>query len=1105
VIIRWLVLIVLLSASTAAPGQSPDPSLPLNSARSADVENLQERIETNQKKIEITRGQIEKVRDANFLPDLYFALADLQSERARLLVLQKTEALDGTGKRIEDLDLTAERRPKQEAIDIYQKIYSFFPQSERRDRALYLKGLEHRELGQFDEMIRSFQLLAKEFPKSTHFNESSLILGDFMLEQRKDPQGALEAFKRIIERGESPFQAVAHYRAGWCHINLNQNEEAVTSFERALSAQKDLSLVDLPELYRRIDIRREAVLALPVPYVEVLTDPKRSPGLLPKENVVPYFTTLAPDHFTLRRALVRAARRLSLKERWTDSAEAEFAAVRLTFDLEAMIDGLRRIQQVNQKKLLKVDRLQLIEEGARATELLLRQSPRLERRGRKDRQSLQFQSWDRFLELLIRDYATGLQVEAKRSNDRAEFARAARAYEIYFQWFAHPGLGVIQNSRSLRINLAESLYRAEEWYSAGALYEELASERRERDQRRWGLQQSAIESYSRALAGTLSPIHQLRARRGLREVASDWLRDNPKHPGAATAQLNIANSFYEERNLKEAIPALRRFIATYPNDPRVRDVGILLINSHSQLDDFAGLERAGAEVLKTSALREEDRAAIREAMERARTKQVQAAAGQFGTREYAQSLVDLASQQKGSALGSQALYEAFLSLRSKMDPDLFTVGQSFINSVDSADSAMSSRAKEVASSMAQLSLSVAAFDRAAQILSAFSDRYSSVPEAVSFRATAAQLFEVQGEFRQARDLYGKMARNEDVARMDVLAQDWARLAESARALSGPTGEHLRALALWRLNRRDEAIPLMRAFVSKGQGSADEIGHFRFLLGLLERDEYQKIQMKSGEDQAALGQKIQRFQALQASLERLIQGGGTGRWVIAGLYLMGRTQVDLAQFISKSPAPSGLSAADLKAYRTELQSQAKETLKQAEAIFRKCTETAERAEIFTLYVAGCRSKGRLEIDDAVDLASSRRRAVQQRSTPQKAKALRRQLFERPRDTEVLEDLAVAYLQDGQASFALSILSRAEEISPDRASTMALRGVAELSLGEFAQARESFRRSLAKNGREPTALYHLLELFRHFEFRQKAEALQKQARGAGPPRLRVKPGA
>jgi tetratricopeptide (TPR) repeat protein len=509
------------------------------------------------------------------------------------------------------------------------------------------------------------------------------------------------------------------------------------------------------------------------------------------------------------------------------------------------------------------------------------------------------------------------------------------------------------------------------------------------------------------------------------------------------------------------------------------------------MDDYKGLERTGSQLLKTAVLSEADRGSIEEAIRRARTKQLQSMGGAFGSKEYAENLLSVASKYKGSALGVQALYEAFNSLKSKRDPELFEVGEAFLD-----QHADSGNAKEVASSMAMLALSTASFDRAARYLTRFAEKYPKEKESLEFKKTAAMLFERQADFKKARQAYLNLGDREGVARMDLALNDWTALEASSVDSGSPNANYWRALAIWRQRRQQDALSLLKSLAAQGASRPDQSGHARFLLSQMALDRFRGIKMKSAEDQAALAEKVKAFQALSSELQELIKSG-TGKWPIAALYLLGQTHYDLGRFIADSPLPPGLSEADKKAYMTELSNQAGSYLSEAEKVFSKCVDAAQGNDVFTRYVDGCRARGRKLIKEEDDVAhvKSKNAGVE----PAKAKAIRAKLIENSKDVNLLLELGEIYMAGDQPQTAMGIFARVLEIEPENARAIASIGVASMSVDELDSAYGSFKQALKINPKESTALWNLAGLYKQFGFTNKLAAMRGQMSGLQAPKL------
>ena len=1111
-----------------------------------EIGELEAQLRSTDKKIAVTTAEIKRVRDTEFLPDLYFSQADLFLQKSRLMYLIKVNKNKGVP--LTEMDFTAEKRPKQEAIDIYQKIYAFFPKSRLRDRALFFKALELRDIGQSEAMIKTFGQLNQEFPTSQYLLEANIILGDYFLEEKKDLEGALEAFRRVIAKELSPYTPLAHYRIGWVFINQQKYMEAVTAFEEAVRTQGLVSTnitTELPELYRKTDIRREAILSMAVPYVEIYGDyraslkeerqkeeqqatakigdgtaptsavaakvlpqkvsawvkpgaaggktatPSPSPG--PSEpsaqvkkplavviHPVDYFRKISDGHQTYRRVLSRVGRRLALKEMWREVADVWIEVLVASSDPEIKFEAIQRWNEAIKKTSQPTDQIRFIEHAVfTAQEVRARAIERGGKFNRKEANQL------KFLELITRDIATRIQQTARIRNNREDFSKAAQAYEIY-------QIGFPQNRglAKMLINKSESLFRAEEWTRAGLEFENLARAMKSK-KRQYEFQESAIQAYVNALKepDKLTSLDLVRSRRGVRDVGTAWVVKNMRHPAAASTAYNIGQSWYEDRLLPQAIQSFTFFIKNFSRDSRVRDAIFLIINAYSQLDDFKGLIAAAKQLERTRGLSPDDRQAIRDLSRRAQLKDLQIAAGKFGSKEYAQNLKDLASKYSDSSMGSAALYEAFTSLRSKRDPELYDVGEALLEK--HSDSTFT---KEVVSSMAQIALLTADFERAARYLSRFSDKYPSEKESKDWKRNAAQIYEWMGDFKESKRLYFALGDMEAVARSEFLGGEWVLLEKSSARMNSDLGGYWNTLALWRQGRQAEALPKLKQIASSGD--LERSSHARFLLAQRALESFRAIRMRDGADQAALLNKIKSFQSLSAELNGIVKLGA-GRWTIAALYLLGQANFELGKFIAESPLPAGLKANEQTIYRRELGKQAKQYVDGANAVFNQCMETAERFEVFTRYVQGCQEKGRKVVKEEADTIQVG--SQKKFSPPKSARALRTKLYDTPRDVAVLKELANAYIQDGQYWVAMTIFNRILEIDEKNAAAMSGLGVSRMFVNDLDAAADWFKKAMKADGSDAVAVWNLSGLYNEFGFKKRVKQLEPKRRAAPKPKV------
>ena len=1068
------------TASSSSPSSAPEliepPSAPVTRA-AIDTTELNTKLAEIENKISATKSQIGIMKNSDFLINLYFNWADLLAEKSRVLYTIKTGTNPNTPE--SEMDFTKEKRPKLEAIEIYTKIYTFFPKSNLRDRALFYRAHEQGDVGDYTSMIQTYGQLVREFPDSKYWNESQILLGDYLMEQKKDVDGALMHYQAIIAKPVNLFTSVAYYRAGWCQVNKLSYPESFKAFEKAIDTNMVTDAEVLPEVYKRTDVRKEAVIALVIPFVELYAE--HSPLIKVQQNqLTSYFLQHSDSFSTYIKALGKLDRRFQLKNLWQESADVNAELIAISPDPAVRGEAIVQFYQAFKKAKIKFDSLKFLTavgEVAQAVSLN-------DKLGTKERSQAQ----KRF-EIVARDVATSADKTARTTKMVADYSQAAEAYSIYRWIFPEsPHLAKMQ------VNQAESLFNSQRNNDAGVAYEQL-QRLAIKNTKSKGFDESAIEAYIKSLQNPdkLSPVELLQARRGLRQQGTQWLAKNKNNPGAATVQFNIALSLYEEKEFNPAIKSFRKFIADHGKDPRVRDSIMLIINSYSQNDDNVGLSKVGPQLLSVASLNDGDRGQIREAIHSAQRKQLQAVAGEFGTKEYIQKLRSIASLQKGTELGDQALAEAFEALKSKRDMTAYSVGEELVTRFSD-----SNYTKNVVASMAQMAMTTADFGRAASFFETYAKKYPKEKESHDWLKSAADIREWLGDYDGSRNDRIKLGEAEAAARMDFLGSNWASLEKTSTRVNGLMATYWGALAHYRQGHADQANSLLTKVAHSHGANAEErdaVAHASFLLSSRSLQNFKAIKMKDANDAQALKNKVAGYKTLETELQS-VAAMGSGRWTIAALYGLGQANHEIANFMLSAPVPAGLTPDQMKEYKAAIDGQANPFAAKSKKYFDTCLSTAEKFEVFTRFVNGCLGRGKEEVNEAEDSKIQTKAA---NTDPPGAVNIRLKLFDKPRDTGMLQTLAETYMRAGDYAMANAVLSRSLEVDPENAKTIASLGVTYLYMNELDRAHDELKKALDKNASEPTAVWHMAALYHEFSFNKKYSSLHARALKTGKPNL------
>ena len=1029
------------------------------------------------KSLEETRQKLKTVRDARFLPDLYFALAEFNVEKSRYMFAIKVAENPKTP--MEELDFTGERRPKMEAIEAYDMIIDKFPKLPERDKAFFFKAHELRELGKLEDMVKTYAQLTKEYPDSEFWTEAQVIIGDYFFEEKKDVDLAMEVYQKILARPPGPFTPLANYKLGWCLINKVDFKKSLLSFEKVLNENKDVDLSKLPEIFRKTDVRRDALLAMVWPYSEILPKEIVKMGSDLRGKPLEYFYSLSPDPTSYEKVLSRLGRRLALKVRMIETTQVYFELLRDTKDIETRMDVVERlyVAMKNSQKPWPVHGL--VQEIAK-TLPLIQNSATLKEAEKKKAMS----DW----EIFARDIATRSQKRAKETRDKSDWEWAIRDYQAYLSAFPNSKFAPI-----LRLNLAESQFAFGKIVEAARTYEELARQTKNPERRKEFLD-SAIQAYIMALRSQseLSRLELTEVRFGLRDVGKDFVKANPNDKASEDIRFNIAQTYYDERNFDEAVKGFKEYIQLYPHSSNTSVAANLILDSFNQREDYKGIIREGNDLLKNKNLKDSNlRAQIQQIVQQAEMRGVQKAAGDFGSPDYAANLMKLARKYKGSSLGDQALYEAFVAMRAKKDPRAYESGEQLL-----LQHSKSKYAQEVVTSMGQMALMTADFRRAALYFELFYDRYHDKPEARDLLKNAAQIRELLGDFKLAARDYGKLGDYDRAAKQDYLAQDWVTLTRSSAKAGGINAAYYEGLAQYRLRGLGPASASLEKAASAQSNQYDDqekAAHALYLLSMGAMASYKQIQLKAGQEVKNVQEKSGLLKDLDYKLKKVI-AFGNGRWTIAALYGLGQANQEFAEFIRKAPIPAGLSPAQQQQFKTAIESQAVTYDQNAKSFFDQCIQNAEKFEIFTRFALGCRARGREAVDEAQETKVTSRA---QDKDPSGVNEFRKKLFDQPRNAQMLIQLSNMYLKGQDYAMAELILNRASEIEPENTHILASIGVVKMFKNELMDAKNWFEKALSKKSNESLALWGLAGLYRQFNFAGKFQTVLPKAKSSGRP--------
>ena len=144
-----------------------------------------------------------------------------------------------------------------EAIALYDKLLSEYPDYQDSDQVLYQKARAYDELGRTEEAMQTMERLIQANPQSEHLDEVQFRRGEYYFTRRKF-RDAESAYSTIIGIGaRSEYYELALYKLGWTFYKQELYEEALHKYVALLDYKVSIGY-DFDQTQSEDDERRVA-------------------------------------------------------------------------------------------------------------------------------------------------------------------------------------------------------------------------------------------------------------------------------------------------------------------------------------------------------------------------------------------------------------------------------------------------------------------------------------------------------------------------------------------------------------------------------------------------------------------------------------------------------------------------------------------------------------------------------------------------------------------------------------------------------------------------------------------------------------------------------
>jgi tetratricopeptide (TPR) repeat protein len=1084
---------VLLVASLLA--QAPNTKLenPLVT-RQREKQDLVDKLRRDIFKVDRSIGETDKLiarsRNAPYLPDLQFRLAELYVEKSRYVYYLQAETRPEGSKGA--LVSPETKLLKQKAMQIYNRVLREFPDFKDADKVTFYLAHEQREMGEFDNMLKTLADLIKKYPSSPLRLDSEQILGDYWFD-KADLKQAEDHYKAILDAPPSPVHDLARYKMGWIRINQQNHSEAVTFFEAA-AASAPLPGTDLS---KALNVKREALLDLVYSYTEAR----------PAKGAIQYFEKLSESRATFALALDKLANRYFIKQQF------EFA-----------IPALRKLLEIQPDPELEVERVGKLYDSLKAAKgkvqpkpedvnFLVRAAVQVKLDPTKDEPTRKRTLAE--LEEMARDLSTSIHAQAQKKEDKALYIEAAAAYQRYLGLFRPR-----QYATVIMQNRADALFAAKRYVDAARQFEELAvyldakdpkaaekkadaskdtvdttkdapkdapkdpkaapkdapkdpklaavasvgapgaqsqrtmSETKTHDEALYGALLAHFSALKPGEVERLTAFEVADARQALKLLGAQFIGRYPKNEHALEVKFNIARAYYEDGEYKKSAELFKEFALTHADHKDAVVAGNLAFDSLRQLNDFKAIEEFGKAFLAAN-LPPAFKADVSKILNQSKADALGELALKSSeeTGDVITGLLKVADENKGQEIGEKALYGAFVAAREKRDlRKEREIGERFIKEYQK-----SQFLSDVMITLGRHAAEAGRFQDAAAYFEQMGKQFAGDATGLDSLLSSARLRMAMGDNNGAIKVLEQTVEQAGARKVEVLtllAQTHMKMKAAGKARA--TAEQI--MKIDKANATAAAIicevaantpgekveplvAMMQTVTNSPNAAGDDPAKAIWYLAEMLYRQFKAIPNDKIEDKVASLQQLQGLYQQAASL-------GSAEWAVASLWRIANSLQHIAEAVESTPPPAGLKPNEIEEFRAAVKQQVDPLKDQANNTFETCLARADSLEVFSAAVVGCRKK--------VDEASSPL-AGPPAERPVNVEDLQKKA-EQTQNAADFEAVGLAFLGAGQVNNAILNYNRALEIDEARASTHSAIGYAFLLNGDANAARAEYGKAL-----------------------------------------------
>lgn len=900
--------------------------------------------------------------------ELWLRLAELYVEKASIVDSRKQDEYDaklrafqsGSSKVKPQVDIAEARAYNRKAVQLYEWFQRDFPKDEKMGQVLFFLGYNYFELGDVNKGAEYYERLTKNYPKSPFVGEARFALAEYYFENEKWAQ-AYKEYTFLIRNKKHRLHTFALYKGSWCLFRLGNVKQAMSYLEYIIKTSKAEANEQQSgrRTVNRNRLEGEALRDIVVFYAEG-GDPAKA---------APYFRSLVGNDYSPQ--LERLAYQYS--DRGVKDSSREVFKLLISQNPTAA-KAFEYQYQVVQNYYYAKDSSRFKSELYTWVKDYGKSAPWFEaNKGNKEL----IENAYKLRETTLRNYV--LQQHQTAQNSRAPYSQAlaGEGYLLYLSEFPEsPVIG------DMHFYYGELLYDMGKFDEAAMQYKWVIDNAPQNKFYNKSAQNLILaversipsdQEMQKRVGTSLEPV-PLEPKVDRFIKAGQWYVEKfPNSEKASEIKFRIGRLFYQSNHFDEAIKHFREIVQQYPKTKYAEYSANLLLDIYNLKNDYAGLEKIGAELLAVPAISSSKTGAdIRGVIEKASFKRGQDLELEKNYAESAKVFDSFAKQNPNSNLALMAIFNAGVNFeRAGFNAAAIASYQAVLLSKDSGAEKLKPKVRRLLAKQYQDS---AKFEEAARLYKMAADESPKDPLAANWIYNAAVLYEALGKFDEAIRSYGEFIRvnkkySDNIEAVYNMAQIHRKAGQRSAAIDryteyvekgGRDQERVVESAYWiselyaqqrgitKSNEwKKKTLAIQHRFAPNKKGvGASYAAKIKFSDAERTFQELKSVTFPRdpNKQKAAADRKISLLTNLTTQLVEIIKYDSAEE-IVRSLSVLGEANENMAHSIITAPLPPGLNAEETKQYRAGVEKFAEPFNTKARESFKLAVERGWELEVY----------------------------------------------------------------------------------------------------------------------------------------------------------------